>query len=548
MANTIFYDGVTPIVSDWLNAVNKVSYSKTFPDGSVAWSTQPGTLLDSSAIAYVPSGTGATATSVQAKLRQTVSVKDFGAVGDGTTDDTTAINNAIAAIASPAGGTVYFPSGNYKITSTITWSNKPLTLSGDASGFQLGTGTQITVASGVTGFTVQNGSSGYGRDSCIENFNILSLSSGAGSDVGILVQCKMTLRNVMVQNFGSHGVYVLSATLSPNVSINANLFYFENLKCYTNRGDGVRIVGIDSNAGSTINLDSSNNTGWGLYDIANISNTHIGPHVSGNASGGYYFKQYTRVIGGYKETDGLSGVTIASGGAGYCNLDFVANDDPNTDNGAAPSRITMRGNGAVISTNLAVASGVSATPALLATAASIDCTVPINNTCASPVNLLGTTGNTYVISAKSPALYATQGGQNYYSNSVSAASPTWNHFLGQSANATVTNIIIYGNGNIQNANNSYGAISDASLKENVVDATPKLDDLLKVKIKNFNLISDESKEKQIGVIAQELQTVFPGMVTTDQEGKLGVKYSVFVPILIKAIQELSAKVTALQNG
>ena len=115
------------------------------------------------------------------------------------------------------------------------------------------------------------------------------------------------------------------------------------------------------------------------------------------------------------------------------------------------------------------------------------------------------------------------------------------------ANAKVTNIIIYGNGNIQNANNSYGAISDASLKENVVDATPKLDDLLKVKIKNFNLISDESKEKQIGVIAQELQTVFPGMVTTDQEGKLGVKYSVFVPILIKAIQELSAKVLILEN-
>ena len=79
MANTIFYDGVTPIVSDWLNAVNKVSYSKTFPDGSVAWSTQPGTLLDSSAIAYVPSGTGATATSVQVKLRQTVSIADFGA-------------------------------------------------------------------------------------------------------------------------------------------------------------------------------------------------------------------------------------------------------------------------------------------------------------------------------------------------------------------------------------------------------------------------------------------------------------------------------------
>ena len=60
------------------------------------------------------------------------------------------------------------------------------------------------------------------------------------------------------------------------------------------------------------------------------------------------------------------------------------------------------------------------------------------------------------------------------------------------------------NGDVKNANNSYGAISDIKLKENITDATPKLNDLLKVKIRNYNLISDESKTKQICVIAQEL--------------------------------------------
>jgi hypothetical protein len=511
----------------------------------------------SALIGYIASGASAVATTVQAKLRERVSVLDFGAnTTPGTTDMTAAINAAIASISSPAGGTVYFPAGNYKITSTIAWSDKPITLSGDGCGYQPGTGTRITVASGVTGFNVKNGSSGYGRDSCIENLNILSLSSGAGSDVGILVQCKMTLRNVMVQNFGSHGVYVLSAISSPDVSINANLFYFENLKCYSNRGDGLNIVGIDSNAGSTINFDGSLNTGWGLYDIANISNTHIGPHVSGNAAGGFYFKQYTRVLGGYKETDGLSGVTIVAGGAGYCNLDFLANEDPITDNGGAPSRITIRGAGAVISTNLAVASGVSATPAMLAKSTSIDVTVPINSTGANPINAITTETTGYVISAKSPAAFTAQ---NYYSNSVTAAGTTWKHFLGQSGNATVSNIIIYGNGNIENANNSYGILSDVKLKENIVNASPKLDQLMQIRIVNYNLKAALGYEshKQIGVIAQEVEQIFPGLVYSkvdqDAEGNdLGtetkaVKMSLFVPMLIKAVQELSAKVTALEN-
>ena len=65
----------------------------------------------SASISHIASGTGATATTVQAKLREVISVKDFGAVGDGVADDTTPINQAVSA---SAGKILYFPKGSYK--------------------------------------------------------------------------------------------------------------------------------------------------------------------------------------------------------------------------------------------------------------------------------------------------------------------------------------------------------------------------------------------------------------------------------------------------
>lgn len=59
--------------------------------------------------------TGAVARTVHDKLTECVSIKDFGAVGDGVADDTTAITNAIAA-AQSGSGEVFFPKGQYRVT------------------------------------------------------------------------------------------------------------------------------------------------------------------------------------------------------------------------------------------------------------------------------------------------------------------------------------------------------------------------------------------------------------------------------------------------
>lgn len=150
----------------------------------------------------------------------------------------------------------------------------------------------------------------------------------------------------------------------------------------------------------------------------------------------------------------------------------------------------------------------------------------------------------------SQPLYGAYSTSSSYTNNIficqveTAASFSWRHFSGRAAGGS-EQVVIYGNGNIQNTNGSYGAISDVSIKENVIDATPKLNGLCQVRVVNFNLKNDT--QKQIGVIAQELEEVFPGLVHEDQEtGLKGVKYSVFVPMLIKALQELNAKVEGLQ--
>lgn len=75
--------------------------------------------LNASAVHYNPAGTGAVATNVQAKLREIISVKDFGAVGNGTTNDTQAITKAIAACQAASQSSLYFPAGIYRIESTI---------------------------------------------------------------------------------------------------------------------------------------------------------------------------------------------------------------------------------------------------------------------------------------------------------------------------------------------------------------------------------------------------------------------------------------------
>ena len=119
---------------------------------------------------------------------------------------------------------------------------------------------------------------------------------------------------------------------------------------------------------------------------------------------------------------------------------------------------------------------------------------------------------------------------------------------------TFTNITF-----VQNTNNSYSSISDVKLKENIVDANSQWSDIKALKIRNYNFKPETKHEThtQIGVVAQELETVCPKLVTEipdiDSDGKdLGtttksVNYSVLYMKSIKELQEAIAKIETLET-
>ena len=107
------------------------------------------------------------------------------------------------------------------------------------------------------------------------------------------------------------------------------------------------------------------------------------------------------------------------------------------------------------------------------------------------------------------------------------------------------------NGNWQNTNNSYGAISDRTLKQDIIDARSQWDDVKAIQLRNFRFIdevqADENAKEHLGVIAQEVQEVSAGLVTqSDEEEHLGVNYMLLCLKAVGALQEAMTKIEDLE--
>jgi len=150
---------------------------------------------------FIQSGTGAVQRTVELKLQDVVSVKDFGAVGDGVTDDTAAIQAAIDSLSN--GGTLLFPFGVYIITDSLEVGVSNLNIAGNNSTID-GSGMEIAAQRGEALIRFVSPSASVATTlsaSASAGDTQIQVTSSTGMQVGNLVRCisdKVQYRNSSV--------------------------------------------------------------------------------------------------------------------------------------------------------------------------------------------------------------------------------------------------------------------------------------------------------------------------------------------------------------
>ncbi len=154
----------------------------------------------------------------------------------------------------------------------------------------------------------------------------------------------------------------------------------------------------------------------------------------------------------------------------------------------------------------------------------------------------------------------------YFHFSGGAPNNNSNYFL-FCADTSATRLVIKSDGDVQNTNNSYSALSDQKLKEQITDASSQWNDIKALTVRKYKMKEDVAKGDsdahwRLGVVAQELETAgMNGLVkdnpelVKNEEGDLvagdtttkSVKYSILYMKAVKALQEAMERIETLEE-
>ena len=156
-------------------------------------------------------------------------VTDYGAVGDGTTDDTAAINLAIAALNTATRGVLYFPSGTYKITSALSIATANVLVLGDGDEF----GSSV-IHQATANTTALNMSAAFATADVAASLIrgiVIKGPGSASSNFGINVTA-----DVLLEHVGVYGFYI-------GLNLSTTCFYSRVSDCFFTNNAAIGIYG-----------------------------------------------------------------------------------------------------------------------------------------------------------------------------------------------------------------------------------------------------------------------------------------------------------------
>ena len=272
LSNPIILDaaGRVPTGEIWLTLGSSYKFVlKSSTDVTITtWDNITGTSSNAATIVYQPAGTGAVATTVQAKLRESVSINDFGADPTGVTDSTTALqaalDNAGAKTIYGQMNGVYVPNGTFYYSGTIYVRSYTLFY---------GPGTLIYTGDGKAIHLLDSGSptGTQARDIVLRDFTLKT--TNAAAQVGIYAQnvIRINFEGVIILGdidtaYGSARWTTAGIQIDTATPLNSFLLNFINCRISRTLANGIYFSG--NNGNTIVNIEKcaiSGNDGRAIY-------------------------------------------------------------------------------------------------------------------------------------------------------------------------------------------------------------------------------------------------------------------------------------------